>query len=118
MSQTFRQLQVWQRSKKLAVEIYHLTSRAPLGADFGLRDQLRRAAVSVCSNIAEGDARQTAKESVQFFYIAKGSLAEISAQLEIAAEVHSLPQPQIDPLLKECDELSAMLQSLINHRRA
>ena len=118
MSQTFRQLQVWQRSKKLAVEIYRLTGRAPLASDFGLRDQLRRAAVSVCSNIAEGNTRQTEKEAVQFFYIAKGSLAEVSAQLEIAVEVHSLDQTDIDPLLKECDELSAMLRSLINHRRA
>ena len=118
MSQTFRQLQVWQRSKKLAVEIYRFTGCAPLSADFGLRDQLRRAAVSVCSNIAEGDARQTDKELVQFFYIAKGSLAEISAQLEIAADVHSLDQTQIASLLKECDELSAMLLSLIHHRRA
>ncbi len=117
MSQAFRQLQVWQRSKKLAVEIYRMTGRPPLASDFGLRDQLRRAAVSVCSNIAEGDTRQTGKETVQFFYIAKGSLAEVSAQLEIASEVYSLDQTQVATLLKECDELSAMLWALINHRR-
>ncbi len=117
MSQTFRQLLVWQRSKKLAVEIYRITGQPPIAADFGLRDQLRRAAVSVCSNIAEGDARQTNKESAQFFFIAKGSLAEISAQLEIACEVHSMRLIEIEPLLKECDELSAMLHSLIQHRR-
>jgi four helix bundle protein len=114
----FRQLQVWQRSKALAVAVYRLTATPPLSADFGLREQLRRAAVSVCSNIAEGDARQTDKESVQFFFIAKGSLAEISAQLEIALEVHSLPSSSVTSLLQEeCEAISAMLQSIITHRR-
>ena len=117
MSQPYRQLQVWQRSKALAVSIYRLTGRQPLSADFGLRDQLRRAAVSVCSNIAEGDARQGAKETVQFLYIAKGSLAEVSAQLEIAAEIHPTDAEEFLSLVRECDEISAMLQSLINHRR-
>jgi four helix bundle protein len=117
MSSGFRKLLVWQHSKALAVLIYRLTSSPPLSTDFGLRDQLRRAAVSVCSNIAEGDARQTDKESVQFFFIAKGSLAEVSVQLEIAAEVYPLPAERIAPLQRECDELGAMLQGLIDHRR-
>lgn len=117
MSQTYRQLQVWVRSKALAVAIYRLTFKAPLSTDFGLRDQLRRAAVSVCSNIAEGDARQGSKETVQFFYIAKGSLAEVSTQLEVAAEINPVTAAEILALLKECDEISAMLQALINHRR-
>jgi four helix bundle protein len=113
----FRKLLVWQRSKSLAVSVYRLTGAAPLATDFGLRDQLRRAAVSVCSNLAEGDARQTDKESVQFFYIAKGSLAEVSAQLEIAAEVYPLPVPVLSGLILECDEIGAMIQGLISHRR-
>jgi len=118
VSQPYRQLQVWRRGKALAVSIYRLTSHSPLSSDFGLRDQLRRAAVSVCSNIAEGDTRQTAKEMVQFFYVAKGSLAEVCAQLEIAVEVHPLPGAEICALVRECDEISAMLQALINHRRS
>jgi four helix bundle protein len=117
MTGGFRRLQVWQRSKSLAVQIYRLTSAGSFSSDFGLRDQLRRAAVSVCSNIAEGDARQTDRESVQFFFIAKGSLAEISAQLEIAVEVHSLPPASITSLLDECEALGAMLQAIVNHRR-
>jgi four helix bundle protein len=118
MSQPYRQLQVWQRGKALAVSVYRLTGHPPLSSDFGLRDQLRRAAVSVCSNIAEGDTRQSAKETVQFLYIAKGSLAEVSAQLEIAAEIHPAHAEELASLVRECDEISAMLQSLINHRRA
>ena len=73
--------------------------------------------MSVCSNLAEGDARQTDKESVQFFYIAKGSLAEVSAQLEIAAEVYPLPVSLVSNLIRECDEIGAMIQGLISHRR-
>jgi four helix bundle protein len=117
MAGNFRKLLIWQRSKALAVAVYRLTADGPLGKDFGLRDQLRRAAVSVCSNIAEGDARRTDKESVQYFFIAKGSLAEVSAQLEIAAEVHPIEPATIADLLRECDELGAMLQALIDHRR-
>ena len=117
MSQPYRQLQVWQRGKALAVSIYRLTGRPPLAADFGLRDQVRRAAISVCSNIAEGDTRQGAKETVQFLYIAKGSLAEVSAQLEIAMEIYPALADKISSLIRECDEISAMLQALINHRR-
>src|ERR1700694_5783078 len=117
MSQPYRQLQAWQRSKAFAVSIYRLTGRPPLSADFGLRDQLRRAAVSVCSNIAEGDARQGIKETVQFLYIAKGSPAEVSAQLEIAVEIPPAHAKELASLVRECDEISALLQALINHRR-
>ncbi len=117
MSSGFRDLVVWQRSKALAVAIYRLTSTAPFTADFALRDQMRRAAISVCSNLAEGDARQSNKEAIQFFFVAKGSLAELSAQLEIAQEVHALTPASVAPLIAECESVAAMLRGLINHRR-
>jgi four helix bundle protein len=116
-SRGFRDLQAWQRAKALAVAIYRLTDGGVLGRDFALRDQMRRAAISVCSNLAEGDARQTDKESIQFFFMAKGSLAELSAQLEIALEVHSLPKAEIEKLVHECEEIAAMVRGLITHRR-
>jgi len=118
MAQPFRKLQVWQRSKALAVAVYRLTSTTPLSRDRSLCDQIRRAAVSVCSNIAEGDSRQTEKESVQFFYIAKGSVAEASAQLEIAIEIFPSIQSAVANLVAEGDEISAMLQGLIKYRRS
>ena len=68
----FQNLQVWQKSKNLAVQIYKITSSGKLEKDFGLRDQIRRSAISVPSNIAEGDERDTDKDSVRFFFIAKG----------------------------------------------
>jgi four helix bundle protein len=83
----FRGLQVWQRSKDLAVTIYTMTREGAIARDFGLIDQIRRAAVSIPSNIAEGDERETNKESVRFLYIAKGSLAELRTQLEITRDV-------------------------------
>lgn len=116
-SRGFRDLQAWQRAKALAVAVYQLTERGPFARDFALRDQMRRAVISVCSNLAEGDARQTDKESVQFFFVAKGSLAELSAQLEVAAAVHALVPAEIDPLAKECEEIAAMIRGLITHRR-
>jgi four helix bundle protein len=86
----FRELLVWQKGKSLAVAIYRLTKGLSLNRDFSLGDQMRRAGVSICSNIAEGDERDTDKEAVRFFYIAKGSLAELSSQLEIAFEFAGL----------------------------
>jgi four helix bundle protein len=118
MSQGFRNLQAWQRSKALAVAIYRLTESTPFSRDFPLRDQMRRAAISVCSNLAEGDARQTDRESIQFFFIAKGSLAELSAQLDVAQAVHHLEAADITRLTAECEEIAGMIRGIIKHRQS
>ena len=83
----FQDLKVWQRAKDLAVYIYRLTSEGAFLKDYGLRDQMRRAAVSIPSNIAEGDELGTDKQSVRYFYTAKGSSAELLTQAIIASEV-------------------------------
>jgi four helix bundle protein len=118
MGDGFRELRVWQLAKELAVEIYRTTESGPLARDFGLRDQLRRAAVSIPSNIAEGDERDTNKDSVRFLYIAKGSLAELRTQLEIARDVGSLPAEAHAPLETKCAEVGRMLGALIKARSA
>ena len=112
----FRELFVWQRAKELAVNIYKATEHGALDKDWGLKDQLRRSAVSVPSNIAEGDERETDRESVRFFYIAKGSLGELVTQIEIAKDVGHLSQEEISPLLSQCTEIGKMLGSLIKTR--
>jgi len=112
----FRQLVVWQKAKMLAVAIYKRTSQGAFARDFGLRDQIRRAAVSVPSNIAEGDERNTNKESVRFLYIAKGSLAELVTQLEIAQEVGYLEPEELAQFDASCTEIGRMLGSLIKAR--
>lgn len=115
-SKGFKQLQVWQRSKALAVVVYKLTDSGKIVHDFGLRDQMRRAAVSVCSNIAEGDERDSDRDSARFFSIAKGSLAELITQVEIAVEIGYLSEEKTVELEKECAEIGKMLGALIRAR--
>ena len=91
MGTGYHNLQLWREALTLCIETYKATERL---RDAGLRDQIRRAAVSIPSNIAEGDERDTDRDSVRFFYIAKGSLAELRTQLEIAKSVGLLP-PEI-----------------------
>jgi len=113
----FRDLKVWQRAKSLAVDVYAAVKRSPeLAKDFGLRDQMQRAAVSVCSNIAEGDERDTDKDAVRFFYIAKGSVAELITQLEIAEDARLIDAQLAGKLIKEAEEIGAMLGALIKAR--
>jgi four helix bundle protein len=112
----FRDLKVWQKSKGLAVTIYIITQEGEFNRDFGFRDQIRRAAVSVPSNIAEGDERGTNKDAIRFFYISKGSLAELQTQLEIACEIGYVDENRTKELLDECQAIGKMLGSLIKAR--
>ena len=83
----FRDLRVWEEGKALAVYVYQVTDAGAFRQDFGLRDQMRRAAVSIPSNVAEGDERNTDRDAVRFFYMAKGSSAEVLTQALIAFEI-------------------------------
>jgi four helix bundle protein len=114
----FQELKVWQAGKDLAVSVYRLTGEGVFQKDFGLRDQIRRAAVSVPSNIAEGDERDTDKEAVRFFYIAKGSTAEVLTQAIIALEIGYINQQVFDDLKGRCLLISKMLSRLIAARAA
>ncbi len=114
----FRELMVWQKAKALAVEVYQLTRADRLTDGCGLVDQMRRSAVSVPSNIAEGDERGTDKDAVRHFYIAKGSLAELITQLEIAGSVGYLHAAQMEPAIRGCDEVGRMLGGLSKARRS
>jgi len=114
----FKDLIVWQKAKNLAVFIYSITvQNRVLSQDYGLRDQLRRSVVSVASNLAEGDERNTDKDSVRFFYIAKGSLAELRTQIEIAYEIGYLEKDVFDKLETECEEVGKMMGRLIKVRQ-
>jgi len=113
----FKDLIVWQRGKNLAVMIYKITGNGKLKQDFGLRDQIQRSAVSIASNLAEGDERGTSKESVRFFYIAKGSLAELQTQVQIAHEIGYLDRKVYERIELECLELAKMIGKLIKVRQ-
>lgn len=112
----FKNLQVWQKAKDLAVNIYKLTTAGQYIKDFGLRDQMRRAAVSIPSNIAEGDNLDTDKQSARHFFIARGSAAELRTQLIISLEIGYIIPDQFEKLDLECDKIGAMLTTLIRHR--
>lgn len=112
----FRELKVWQKAKELAVEIYQITQKDSFNKDFSLRDQIRRAAVSIPSNISEGDERGSNKDAVRFFYMAKGSLAELQTQLEIAYEIKYLDERTFYDLQEKCITIGKMLGSLIKIR--
>jgi four helix bundle protein len=112
----FRDLVVWQKANDLAVKIHQLSENGALGRDFGLCDQIRRSAASIASNLAEGDERDTDKEAVQFFYIAKGSLAELPKQIQISCESGHLKKAFYDSLETECETLGKMIGSLIRAR--
>jgi len=113
----FKELLVWQKSKDLAVQVYKISEKGALEKDYGLRDQIRRSAVSIPSNIAEGDERNTDKESVRFFYIAKGSLAELRTQIQIAFETGYINKEIYDDIDSKCKELGKMIGKLIKVRR-
>jgi four helix bundle protein len=112
----FKSLKIWQKSKDLAVYIYRITNNGIFNKDYGLRDQIRRAAVSIASNIAEGDERDTDKEAVRYFYIAKGSYAEVLTQATIAYEIGYIEQATFTETELKCIEISSMLSKLISVR--
>lgn len=112
----FRELKVWQRAKDLAVYIYRMTEQGPFSKDFGLKDQIRRAAVSVPSNISEGDELDTNKQAIKFFYVAKGSSAEVLTQSIIAREIGYLSEDVFRHIEQETTGISSMLTRLIQAR--
>jgi four helix bundle protein len=112
----FQNLRVWQFAKEIAVKIYQLTRSQEFLKDFGLKDQIQRAAVSIASNIAEGDELGTDKQAVRHFYISKGSTAELMTQLIIAHEIGYIDNITKNELVDECDKISAMLSKLIKVR--
>jgi four helix bundle protein len=112
----FKNLRVWQLAKELAVRIYKLTQKTAFLKDHGLKDQIQRAAVSIPSNIAEGDNLDTDKQSVRHFYIARGSTAELRTQLIISLEIGYISSQEFESFDTDCDKISAMLTTLIKHR--
>lgn len=113
----FENLRVWKRAVQLSIEIYKVTKNGGLAKDFGLKDQLQRSAVSIPSNIAEGDELQSQKQAIRHFYIAKGSCAELLTQLIIAEAVGYISSEIFEQLQKECRIVSSQLQKLIIARR-
>jgi four helix bundle protein len=111
----FEELEIWQDAHALTKAIYQLTRETTFSKDFGLRDQIRRASVSIMSNIAEGFERGGNREFTQFLYIAKGSCGEMRSQLYVAMDQGYVDQKIVDDLLTSLKRLSIMIKHLIDH---
>ena len=112
MSGTFRDLEVWQKAMVVAKVIYQATSAFPSDEKFGLVNQIRRASVSIPSNIAEGQARRGTREFIQFIAQAEGSLAELETQLTLAIDLGHVEATPTEKAVALIEELRRMLNAL------
>jgi four helix bundle protein len=112
MGNSCRELQVWRLSMLLAIEIYRITKNFPSDERFGLISQLRRAAVSIPSNIAEGQARYSQREFLRFISNARGSLAEVETQLLLSTGLGYVPESEMQTLTRRTAEVGRLLNGL------
>lgn len=110
--QRYRDLEVWKRSHALVLRIYQLTKSFPDDERFGMTSQLRRAAVSVPANIAEGSKRRTNQDFARFLNISEGSMSEADYLLLCSKDLGYVPESALKPIAKEIDEISRMLYRL------
>ena len=108
----FKDLFLWQRAMDLVVEVYDLIKKLPKEELFALSDQIRRAAISIPSNIAEGQGRNSSKEFIHFLSIAKGSKAELETQLLLCVRINYLKELEIEKAMSLVEEVGKMLHSL------
>ena len=110
-------LEVWKISLELATDVYKLTQKGNLAKDFSFQDQIRRSAISIPSNIAEGAGSGFDKLGVRYFYNARGSSAELKTQLLIAKNIEYIDDAEYQGLLSEIESIMKMLNKLINYRQ-
>ena len=111
-TQSYKDLVVWQKGIELAKRIYSVTRRFPTEERFGLTSQMRRAAISIPSNVAEGQARRTTPEFIQFVSHAEGSAAELDTQIILAVELNFCRKTDVLPIYELNDEIRRMLNAL------
>jgi len=115
MLKRIEDLEVWQKARELTRPIYQSTRSGEFAQDFGLRDQIRRASVSVMSNIAEGFERGGNAEFIHFLTMAKGSAGEVESQLFVALDQHYLSEEEISRIRREIDSTKRLTGGLIRH---
>ncbi|MDD5695818.1 MAG: four helix bundle protein [Bacteroidales bacterium] len=111
---SYRDLVVWKKSMSLVTEVYEATAKFPTHEKFGLLLQIRRCAISIPSNIAEGYGRYHTADYVRFLQISLGSLYELQTQLEISVNLRYINNDQYNQLILECNEIEKMLNTLIS----
>lgn len=113
MGNDFKKLLVWEKAYQFALKIYKLTDTFPTKEQYRLTDQICRASLSIPSNIAEGKARQSLNEYIQFLYISRGSLEEVRCQLMFAKDLGYIPEEKYSECNKEAQTISKLLNGLI-----
>ncbi|HNR30118.1 MAG TPA: four helix bundle protein [Candidatus Hydrogenedentes bacterium] len=108
----YRDLKVWQSAMDLVVQVYKVTARLPRREVYGLAGQMRRAAVSIASNIAEGNGRESTRGYIHHLSFAHGSVAELDTQIRICERLDYLDESEAQANLKLCEEVGKMLQAL------
>ena len=114
LTYSFEKLNVWQEAKKLVVDVYHLLDEFPKFEKYALCDQIRRAVVSVPSNIAEGSGRKSLKEQIRFLEISYGSLMETFNQLLIAIDLTYITEESVEAIKPRIDAVAKMINGLSN----
>jgi four helix bundle protein len=115
---SFEEIQAWQKAKDVTLAIYQMTSSTEFSRDYGLKDQIRRASVSIMANIAEGHGRKTNAEFANFLNIARGSVAEVQSHLHLAIGLSYIKPKEFDDLYQTLTEISRMLLSLAQYLRS
>jgi len=113
----FEEMEVWQKSRELTSLVYSFTTKREFAKDYCLKDQMRRAAISIISNISEGFERDGNKEFIQFLSISKGSVGELRSQSYIALDLKYLSQEEFNNIFERCGEISSKISSLIRYLR-
>lgn len=116
--QGFQDLEIWQDARSLASHIYSITQAFPDSEPFGLTSQIRRAAVSVASNIAEGHGRRSSGSFVQFLHVAIGSLSEVQSLLFLAEDFGFIVSEEAESTRMTCNKLSVRISNLVTHLRS
>ena len=109
----YRELKVWQKSYELCLETYRITAKFPKEERYGLTSQMRRAAVSIPSNVAEGYGRKTTLDYVRMLYISYGSVCELETQVLLAGDLDLIEKGELGTLQKDIAEIERMLKALI-----
>ena len=113
MLKNYKELKVWQKSYRLCLDLYRITKKFPKEEGYGLTSQIRRAAVSIPSNIAEGYGRKTTADYLRFLYIAYGSICELGTQLLLSGDLNYVNQDSLKALKDGTEEVERMNKALI-----
>ena len=113
----FEEILAWQKARTAVCSIYHMTSEGVFSKDFGLRDQIRRSAISIMANIAEGHGRKSDKEFANFLNFAHGSIAETQSHLYIALDLGYVGKDDFEHIYRVLDEVGRMSMALMRHLR-